>query len=148
MARQSPSTRHAIDHMVRNVETGHFERSDPRSYPHRAHPVGGNGEIFLRGARRPITWAEHVAAQGHWGRALREYMSDYVHWSCLGGLCEYLPQPGNRVTLSAEKDRHGLPVAEFSYSKCDNDRQLTKAAARHGGDPARGRRGRGDHHRA
>ncbi|MGH3001168.1 MAG: GMC family oxidoreductase N-terminal domain-containing protein, partial [Gaiellaceae bacterium] len=28
----------------------------------------------------PITWAEHVAAQGHWGGALREYMSDYVHW--------------------------------------------------------------------
>ena len=42
----------------------------------------------------PITWAEHVAAQGHWGRALREYMSDYVHWSCLGALCEFLPLPG------------------------------------------------------
>jgi hypothetical protein len=26
MARHSPPTRHAIDHMVRNVETGHFER--------------------------------------------------------------------------------------------------------------------------
>ena len=24
---------------------------DPHSYPHRPHPVGGNGEIFLRGAR-------------------------------------------------------------------------------------------------
>ena len=42
----------------------------------------------------PITWAEHVAAQGHWGRALREYMSDYVHWSCLGALCEFLPLAG------------------------------------------------------
>ena len=25
---------------------------DPHSYPHRPHPVGGNGEIFLRGAHR------------------------------------------------------------------------------------------------
>jgi choline dehydrogenase-like flavoprotein len=76
----------------------------------------------------PITWAEHVAAQGHWGQALRQYMTDYVHWSCLGALCEFLPQPGNRVTLAAEKDRHGLPVAQFSYSQCDNDRQLMRAA--------------------
>ena len=76
----------------------------------------------------PITWAEHVAAQGHWGSDLREYMSDYVHWSCLGALCEFLAQPENRVTLSQEKDRHGLPVANFSYSQCDNDAALMKAA--------------------
>jgi choline dehydrogenase-like flavoprotein len=76
----------------------------------------------------PITWAEHVTAQGHWGASLREYMRDYVHWATLGALCEYLPQPDNRVTLADEKDRHGLPVAHFSYSQCENDRQLTKAA--------------------
>jgi choline dehydrogenase-like flavoprotein len=76
----------------------------------------------------PITWAEHVAAQGHWGRSLREYMSDYVHWCCLGALCEFLPLPDNRVTLAQEKDRYGLPVAHFSYSQCDNDRSLMKAA--------------------
>ena len=88
----------------------------------------------------PITWAEHVAAQGHWGRALREYMSDYVHWSCLGSLCEFLALPENRVTLADEKDAHGLPVAQFAYSQCDNDRALIKAGAdRHGGHPARGR---------
>ena len=55
-------------------------------------------------------------------------MSDYVHWSCLGALCEFLAQPGNRVTLADEKDRHGLPVANFSYSLCDNDTQLMDAA--------------------
>ena len=55
-------------------------------------------------------------------------MSDYVHWSCLGALCEFLPQPENRVTLAEEKDRHGLPVAQFAYSQCDNDRALVSAA--------------------
>ena len=40
----------------------------------------------------PITWAEHVTAQGHWGEPLREYMRDYVHWATLGALCEFLPQ--------------------------------------------------------
>ncbi|QDW30431.1 GMC family oxidoreductase [Arthrobacter sp. KBS0702] len=76
----------------------------------------------------PITWAEHVAAQGHWGAKLREYMSDYVHWACLGALCEFLPQADNRVTLAQEKDRNSMPVAHFHYSQCDNDRQLMGAA--------------------
>jgi choline dehydrogenase-like flavoprotein len=76
----------------------------------------------------PITWAEHVAAQGHWGQSLRAYMSDYVHWSCLGALCEFLPQPENRVTLDEEKDARGLPVARFVYSQCENDNQLMQAA--------------------
>jgi choline dehydrogenase-like flavoprotein len=76
----------------------------------------------------PITWAEHVTAQGHWGKTLREYMRDYVHWATLGALCELLPQAGNRVTLADEKDRHGLPVAHFAYSQCDNDKALIKAA--------------------
>jgi len=76
----------------------------------------------------PITWAEHITAQGHWGETLREYMRDYVHWAVLGALCEFLPLPGNRVTLADETDRHGLPVAHVSYSQCDNDRQLVDAA--------------------
>ncbi|WP_104092116.1 GMC family oxidoreductase [Arthrobacter sp. GMC3] len=76
----------------------------------------------------PITWAEHVMAQGHWGAGLRNYMSDYVHWACLGALCEFLPHAENRVTLAQEEDRHGLPVARFSYSQGENDRALMKAA--------------------
>ena len=76
----------------------------------------------------PITWAEHVAAQGHWGAALRRYMSDYPHWACLGALCEFLPLGENRVTLAEETDRHGIPVARFNYTQCDNDRQLMSAA--------------------
>jgi len=71
----------------------------------------------------PIDWAEHVASEGHWGRKLRDYMSDYIHWSTLGVLCELLPQPENRVTLAAVKDEYGLPVANFSHSLCENDKK-------------------------
>lgn len=83
---------------------------------------------FVRGfsiqtvAPLPIGWAEHVLADGHWGRALREYMRDYNHWSVIGVLNELLAQPDNRVTLADEKDAYGLPVARFDYSLCDNDR--------------------------
>ena len=85
---------------------------------------------FVRGfsiqtiAPLPIDWAQHVLADGHWGRALREYMRDYNHWTVLGVLCEYLPLAENRVTLAGGvKDRYGLPVANFSYSLCDNDKR-------------------------
>jgi choline dehydrogenase-like flavoprotein len=72
----------------------------------------------------PIEWAQHVLADGHWGRALREYMRDYNHWYTLGILSELLPQPENRVTLDREvTDQHGLPVARMQYSQCENDRK-------------------------
>jgi choline dehydrogenase-like flavoprotein len=77
---------------------------------------------------QPIVFAEHVCAQGYWGDTLREYMRDYVHWATFGALCEFLPRADNRVTLADEEDGHGLPVANLSYSLCENDKALVRAA--------------------
>jgi choline dehydrogenase-like flavoprotein len=72
----------------------------------------------------PIEWAQHVMADGHWGRALREYMRDYNHWYTLGILSELLPLPENRVTVDSEvSDQNGIPVARMDYTQCENDRQ-------------------------
>jgi choline dehydrogenase-like flavoprotein len=103
------------------VSSEHFYETDP------AKPYK-RGWSIQTVSPMPITWAEHVGAQGHWGETLREYMRDYVHWATLGALCELLPQLDNRVTLADETDRHGLPVAHFSYNQCDNDKQLISAA--------------------
>ncbi|BBX67533.1 glucose dehydrogenase [Mycolicibacterium psychrotolerans] len=103
------------------VSTEQFYETDPAK-PYR------RGFSIQTVSPLPITWSEHVAAQGHWGQTLREYMRDYVHWATLGALCELLPLPDNRVTLADETDRHGLPVAHFAYTQCDNDRQLIDAA--------------------
>jgi choline dehydrogenase-like flavoprotein len=103
------------------VSTEQFYETDP-SKPYK------RGFAVQNISPMPITWAEHVAAQGHWGATLREYMRDYIHWATFGALCEFLPLPDNRVTLADECDRHGLPVAHFSYSQCDNDRALVEAA--------------------
>lgn len=103
------------------ASTEQFYETDPTKSYRRGFSVQNVSPL-------PITWSEHVAAQGHWGQTLREYMRDYVHWATLGALCELLPQPDNRVTLADEKDRHGLPVAHFSYSQCDNDKKLIAAA--------------------
>jgi len=71
----------------------------------------------------PIGWAEHVSAEGHFGRRLREYMRDYNHWTTIGVLNELLPQAENRVTLAKEKDSYGMNVAHFSHSRCENDKR-------------------------
>ena len=90
----------------------------------------------------PIGWAEHVLADGHWGRALREYMRDYNHWFTLGVLNELLPHPDNRVTLADETDRHGMPIARMDYTPVrQRPRQhrlrRTGARRRSGRPPAR-----------
>ncbi len=102
------------------VSSEHFYETDPSKDYKRGFSLQSVGPL-------PIAWAEHVAAEGHWGDVLREHMRDYVHWATLGVLCEFLPQARNRVTLAEEVDRHGVPVANFSYSQCDNDRMLMKA---------------------
>ena len=76
----------------------------------------------------PIGWAEHVLAEGHWGQSLRQYMRDYNHWTVLGILAEFLPQPENRVTLADQKDQFGMPVAHFNYSQCENDKAIVAYA--------------------
>ncbi|WP_154605240.1 GMC family oxidoreductase [Arthrobacter sp. AQ5-05] len=128
MVQGAPQTAGRFDAEVRmwkgpppEVSSEDFYETDPRKPYKRGFSIQTVSPL-------PITWAEHVMAQGHWGPALRNYMSDYVHWACLGALCEFLPQAENRVTLANETDRHGLPVARFSYSQCENDRALMNAA--------------------
>ena len=70
----------------------------------------------------PIAWAEHVLADGHWGRACASTCATTATGRSLGPLCELLPQGGNRVTLD-EHDSHGMPVARIDYTQCDNDRR-------------------------
>jgi choline dehydrogenase-like flavoprotein len=98
-----------------------FYETDPRKPYRRGFSLQGVGPL-------PITWAEHVVAEGHWGDVLREYLRDYVHWATVGALCELLPRPDNRVTLADEVDRHGLRVAKLTYSQCENDRLMIEAA--------------------
>jgi choline dehydrogenase-like flavoprotein len=128
MVQGAPQTGARFDSEVRmfkgpppEVSSEEFYETDP-SKPYK------RGFSIQTVSPLPITWAEHITSQGLWGAALRERMTDYVHWACLGALCEFLPQPDNRVTLADETDSMGLRVARFNYTQCDNDRALMKAA--------------------
>jgi len=77
----------------------------------------------------PIAFGKQVlAAKSAWGWGLRREMMDYNHWAAFGLLGEILPWANNRVTLSDEKDRFGLPVAHVTFSLHDNDKKLIKTA--------------------
>jgi choline dehydrogenase-like flavoprotein len=78
----------------------------------------------------PIGWSEHVTAEGHWGQSLREYMRDYNHWTVLGILAEFMPQAENRVTLADEQDGYGMPIPQFNYNRCANDKAIVEFAKR------------------
>jgi choline dehydrogenase-like flavoprotein len=128
MVQGAPQTAGRFDAEVRmykgpppEVSSEEFYETDPTKHYKRGFSIQNVSPL-------PIAFAEHVASQGHWGDSLREYMRDYVHWATIGALCELLPRYENSVSLADEKDRHGLPVAEFSYSMCDNDKELMKAA--------------------
>jgi choline dehydrogenase-like flavoprotein len=69
-----------------------------------------------------------LAAKQAWGWGLRREMMDYNHWAAFGLLGEILPWEDNRVTISEEKDRFGLPVAHVNFNLHDNDKKLIKAA--------------------
>jgi choline dehydrogenase-like flavoprotein len=130
MVQGAPQTAGRYDEEVRSykapppeVSTEAFYETDPSKDYRRGFSLQCISPL-------PILFAEHVAAQGHWGEILREYMRDYVHWSTFGAITEFLPLPDNRVTLADETDRYGIPVANLTYSMCENDRLQVKAATK------------------
>ena len=73
----------------------------------------------------PVAFSRQMmAARGSWGWGMRRVMMDYNHWCALGLLGEILPWPENRVTLSTERDRFGIPVAHVNFELHDNDKKL------------------------
>ncbi len=128
MVQGAPQTAGRFETEIRMWKGPPPEVSSEQSYETDPSAAYKRGFSIQNVAPQPITWAEHISAQGYFGADLRRYMSDYPHWACLGALCEFLPLPDNRVTLADEKDRNGLPVAHFTYSMGENDKQLMKAA--------------------
>lgn len=73
----------------------------------------------------PMTWATVVArGRGLWGQALTDYLSQYNYVVGLGAHGECLPYEGNRVTLSDETGRAGVPKPLISFSYGENEKAL------------------------
>jgi hypothetical protein len=102
MVQGAPQTAGRFDAGIRmykapppEVSTEQFYETDPARDFQRGFSIQTDSPL-------PVTWAEHVAAQVT-GAGLQKYMSDYVHWACLGAPREFLPQLANRVMLAEER---------------------------------------------
>jgi choline dehydrogenase-like flavoprotein len=82
------------------------------------------GYCYMSQGPLPVAWVSTLNGRGLWGDALTRAMQRYNHQAGLKICGEMLPQERNRVTLSDEKDRYGLPIARVTYSWCDNDKRL------------------------
>jgi choline dehydrogenase-like flavoprotein len=82
------------------------------------------GYCFMSQGVLPVTAAAVHAKRGLWGQALVDEMQRYNHLVGVKMVGECLPQERNGVTLADEKDRFGLPIAQVTYSFCDNDKRM------------------------
>lgn len=72
----------------------------------------------------PVTWATSVArARGLFGTKLTRYLSDYNFVAGLGAHAEAIPHKDNYLSLSDEKDEHGIPkpIVHLSYQQNEKD---------------------------
>jgi len=82
------------------------------------------GYCYMSQGPLPNAWVTVQNGRGLWGDALEAEMQKYNHQAGLKVVGETLPQERNRVTLAAEMDQYGLPIARVTYSLCDNDKRL------------------------
>lgn len=77
----------------------------------------------------PQTFADQVArGRGLWGRPLVDYLDRYNHHAGIGINGETLPHESNRLTLSDETDRNGLPKPLIRFGERENETKLKRHA--------------------
>jgi choline dehydrogenase-like flavoprotein len=87
------------------------------------------GYCYMSQGPLPVGWSAIVAgARKLWGEPLRREMEKYNHQAGLKIVGEVLPNEANRVTLAAEKDHFGLPIARVTFAYGENDKKLIRHA--------------------
>ncbi len=90
-----------------------FAHHDP------ARGFAGGYYIELNAMGLPSTAA--FLDPGWWGRDFAQVMEQYANMAGIFMTGEDMPQPGNRVTLGADLDDFGVPVANIHYDDHPND---------------------------
>ena len=97
--------------------------------------VGDDQRDFVRtyyyqGETRRLRWARGAAVPGI-GRALRDNVTRPGPWYInMGAWGETLPRAENRLTLSRNKDHHGIPQLHIDFSYGENELKMIADASR------------------
>lgn len=77
----------------------------------------------------PVSWARNLIQQGVWGKDLYTQIAPLnLRAVRMAALCEQLPDPDSRVTLSDQLDAIGIPRPHLTYAIDDYARQGLAAA--------------------
>lgn len=100
----------------------HFVPTDPGNDWVRGFTIHAHGF-------RPIEFGKGIAVQNKvWGRHLQELLRDYNYYAKFTTVGEVLPYDENRVTLSDETDRFGLPAPKVTFSYGENEKRMAKGS--------------------
>ncbi|MCR8643319.1 GMC family oxidoreductase [Paenibacillus sp. N1-5-1-14] len=96
-----------------------YETDKSRSYA-RGYTLHAHGA-------RPLATAKAIMESSDsllWGDRLRKAMFNYNYYGRVTMVGEVLPDVNNRVTIGDEKDKHGIPRAQVTFSYGENDLRL------------------------
>lgn len=110
----------------------YYGRRPTTLYVPRYRNWGADKQPYLRGfgyqgAASRASWTRGIRATG-FGADFKDALSNPGPWSLFFvGIGEMLPNPANRLTLSAEKkDKWGLPLVEMDVQFGENERLMRK----------------------
>lgn len=132
--------RNIMDHLYALSIAGMFPKG-PDTYYRGRRPTGlyipryrnvtEQGD-FLRGfgfqgGVSRMGWRNAALARPGVGAALKERTAKIGPWMAyISGFGEMLPNPDNRVTLTANKDKWGIPIVHVECAIGDNERKMAK----------------------
>lgn len=128
MAHVSTQVWGTVDHVTRpNKGYPSLAISEDMIRPKDADFVGGY--LIQSLGMMPMTWATNVVrGRGYWGEKLTRYLRDYNFAIGLGAHGECLPSQENRVILSDETGRAGMPKPLITLSYGCNEKALHRHA--------------------
>ena len=127
-------------HMYRGTTMAGIIRDEAKNDPSRGFTGGYELETLSLG----IPFMAAFLDPGAWGREFTSALDGYSNMAGMWIVGEDMPQETNRITLSDQKDKWGLPVVDVHFDDHPNDLAHAQPRLRAGQGDLRG--GRGDAH--
>ena len=115
-------------HMYRGTTMAGIVRDEARHDPSRGFVGGYEFETLSLG----LPFMAAFLDPGKWGRDFSSAMDGYANMAGMWIVGEDMPRADNRITLSDEKDEHGMPIPDVHFDDHANDTAMRDHAYRQG----------------
>ncbi|NDW04532.1 GMC family oxidoreductase [Jiella pacifica] len=115
-------------HMYRGTTMAGIIRDEAKHDPSRGFVGGYEFETLSLG----LPFMAAFLDPGKWGRDFSSAMDGYANMAGMWIVGEDMPRADNRVTLSDEKDEHGMPIPDVHFDDHENDTAMRNHAYKQG----------------